>query len=103
MPKMKISGPTQGKLVFAYDIREGHINYKKLLQALNDRLRKEGYAANATEKDLEEIIAEIFYQTNEKVFENLYQLIAEKKFTHSDIESLLDRALKEVFPNSGNR
>lgn len=102
MPKMKISGPTQGKLVFAYDIREGHINYKKLLPALNERLQKEGYVAGATEKDLEEIIGEILYQTNEKVFVNLYQLIAEKKFTHSNIELILDQALKEVFLKKKN-
>lgn len=97
MPKMKISGPTQGKLIFAYDIREGHINYKKLLPALNERLEKEGYVASASEKDLEEIIGEILYQTNEKVFSNLYQLITEKRFTHSNIEELLEQALKEVF------
>ncbi|MFN4216520.1 MAG: hypothetical protein ACK4HQ_03860 [Brevinematales bacterium] len=96
MPKMKISGQTQGRLVFAYDIREGHINYQTLLPALNKLLAKMGYKQEATPKDLEEIIGEILYQTNEKVFMNLEQLFTEGKFTHSNIEELLIEAIKTV-------
>jgi hypothetical protein len=95
--RMKISGPTQGKLVFAYDIREGHIDYDKLLPALNKRMKEEGYSGEATSKDLEELIGEILYRTNEKVFENLYQLLEHKKFTHSNIEEILDDALEGIF------
>ncbi|NPV38058.1 hypothetical protein BREVNS_1102 [Brevinematales bacterium NS] len=96
MPKMKISGQTQGRLVFAYDIREGHINYQTLLPALNKLLAKMGYTQEATPQDLEEIIGEILYQTNERVFMNLEQLFTEGKFTHSNIEEILIEAIKTV-------
>ncbi|URA10877.1 hypothetical protein [Thermospira aquatica] len=96
MPKMKISGQTQGRLVFAYDIREGHIPYDVLLPALNKLLAKMGYQHEATPQDLEEIIGELLYQTNERVFMNLEQLFSEGKFTHSNIEEILFQAIQTV-------
>jgi len=96
MPKMKISGQTQGRLVFAYDIREGHIPYHTLLPALNALLARMGYHREATPQDLEEIIGELLYQTNERVFMNLEQLFTEGKFTHSNIEEILTEAIKTV-------
>lgn len=96
MPKMKISGQTQGRLVFAYDIREGHIPYDVLLPALNTLLQKLGYQHTASPQDLEEIIGELLYQTNERVFMNLEQLFTEGKFTHSNIEDILIEAIRTV-------
>jgi len=93
---MKISGQTQGRLVFAYDIREGHIAYDVLLPALNNLLKRLGYEYEATPQDLEEIIGELLYQTNERVFMNLEQLFTEGKFTHSNIEEILTEAIKTV-------
>ncbi len=82
--------------MFAYDIREGHIQYDVLLPALNKLLAKMGYQYEATPQDLEEIIGELLYQTNERVFMNLEQLFSEGKFTHSNIEEILTQAIQTV-------
>jgi hypothetical protein len=96
MPRMKISGRTQGKLVFAYDIREGHIDYERLLPALDALFRERGSKREASREDLEELIAELLYKTNEKVFENLARLFELGEYEHSDIKGLLDESIAAV-------
>ena len=101
MPKMKISGRTQGKLVFAYDIREGHIDYDRLLPALEKLMAARGSKAKATREDLEDVIGELLFRTNEKVFDNLARLFEERQFEHSNIEGLLDDSLDAVMKPKG--
>lgn len=90
MSKMKISGPTQGKLVFAYDIREGHIDYKSLLPALNRRIIEDQIEAVVEEKELEEIIGEVLYRVNEKIFESFHDYLLTKKMDINFEEVLKD-------------
>jgi hypothetical protein len=101
MPRMKISGRTSGKLVFAYDIREGHIDYQRLLPALRSLYRARGVDREPSREELEEVIADLLYRTNEKVFENLARLFEKREFAHSDIQALLDQSLDSVL--SGGR
>ncbi|GEM_PF-1459995 len=101
MPRMKISGRTQGRLVFAYDIREGHIDYDGLLPALDAAMRSRGADRPATREDLEEVIADLLYKTNEKVFENLPRLFARGEYEHSDIKALLDESIASVLSERG--
>lgn len=92
MSKMKISGPTQGKLVFAYDIREGHIDYKSLLPALNRRIIEDKIEAVVEEKELEEIMGEVLYRVNEKVFESFHDYLLTKKID-IDFDKILTEAI----------
>ncbi len=101
MPRMKISGRTQGRLVFAYDIREGHIDYDGLLPSLDAAMRARGAARPATREDLEEVIADLLYKTNEKVFENLPRLFGRGEYEHSDIKALLDESIASVLSERG--
>lgn len=98
MAKMKISGQTQGQLVFAYDIRRGHIDYQKLIPALNKRLVQDGIEAIAEENQLDEVIGEILYRVNEQVFIDMHDILTDKK-SSLNINEILDTAIKEVFAN----
>lgn len=95
MSRMKLSGQTQGKLIFAYDIREGHIEYKKLIPVINKFLVKEGIEAMVEEKELGDIIGEVLFRVNEEVYENL-QLILEGEKKELNIEKILKDTLEIV-------
>ena len=96
MAKMKISGQTQGQLVFSYDIRRGHIDYKKLIPALNKRMVTDGIEAVAEENELDEVMGEVLYRVNEKIFEAFHDILVNNSFT-LDMEDIMREALNEVF------
>ena len=98
MAKMKISGQTQGQLVFSYDIRRGHIDYKKLLPALNKRMITDGIEVIAEENEFDEVLGEVLFRVNEHIFESFHEILSDKNFT-IDMEKILNTALKEVFVN----
>lgn len=95
MSRMKISGQTQGKLVFSYDIREGHIEYKKLIPALNKKLVEMGVEAVAEDKELENVVGEVLYRVNEFVFDNFYNIL-ERKEDKIDVKNILEDVIKEI-------
>lgn len=96
MAKMKISGQTQGQLVFAYDIRRGHIDYTKLIPALNKKLITEGIEAVAEEKEVDEIMGEVLFRVNEEVFMAFQQMLTDNSYT-LDINKIVNDSVKEVF------
>lgn len=95
MARMKISGPTQGKLIFAYDIRAGHLNYQQLIPTLNRRLVLKGIKANAEEGEIEDIVGEILFRCNERIFDNINLIISEEEY-NLDIEKVVDEAIEAV-------
>lgn len=98
MSRMKYSGQTQGRLVFSYDIREGHIDYKKLLPALNKRVIEMDIEAVVEEKELENIMAEALLQLNEELYNSFVEYTLKKK-TSIDMQKILDEAIKSVLEN----